>query len=120
MIKLEGDPSGGNASGFFQHIGNQTFLEMYFQCKSFGNKKTKILGCAGYVQASEEVLALIRYMAAASSIGNSFGNSTVSEGRVCRGQCWQQNIILRKFWATEYTLPKTVLAIVLYQKRNFC
>jgi hypothetical protein len=40
---------------------------MYFQLKSFGMKKTKILGCAAYVQASEEVLALIRYMAAGSS-----------------------------------------------------
>jgi hypothetical protein len=58
---MEGDPRGGNASGFFQHIGNQKFLEMYYQLKSFGTMKSKILGCAGYVQASEEVLALIRY-----------------------------------------------------------
>ncbi len=70
---MEGGPSGGNASGFFQHIGNQKFEEMYYQLKSFGMMKTEILGCAGKVQDSKKSIGIIKVYGSSQpySIGNS-------------------------------------------------
>jgi hypothetical protein len=54
---------------------------MYYQLKSFGMMKTEIWEAPAKYRILKKVLALIRYMTEDNSIGNSFGNSTVSEGR---------------------------------------
>ncbi len=85
-----------------QQRQRKCFFSAYRQSKIFKNvlstqifrcDEDRNLGCAGQVQDSKKVLALIRYMTEDNSIGNSFGNSTVSEGSDFRGHCWQQCII---------------------------